>query len=80
MTALQSSSYFESIPPVPEYGIHRRHDASRLRDIRKKLDVVTEATEADSIALDCMDELAEICSGKKVGSFQLNASSKTAKS
>lgn len=62
--SLQSSSYFESIPPVPEYGLHRRHDASKLRDIRKKLDVTTETVEIDAIALDCLDELAEICSGK----------------
>ncbi|KAI9269993.1 armadillo-type protein [Helicostylum pulchrum] len=60
--SLQSSSYFESIPPVPEYGLHRRHDASKLRDIRKKLDVTTETVEIDAIALDCLDELAEICS------------------
>jgi hypothetical protein len=63
--ALQSSSYFESIPPVPEYGLHRRHDAPKLREIRKRLDMVTEASEADSIALDCIDELAEICSGNE---------------
>lgn len=62
--SLQSSSYFESIPPVPEYGIHRRHDAARLRDIRKRLDATTESAESDLIALDCMDELSEICSGK----------------
>ncbi|KAI7896233.1 armadillo-type protein [Mucor mucedo] len=60
--SLQSSSYFESIPPVPEYGVHRRHDAANLRDIRKRLDATTDIAESDSIALDCMDELAEICS------------------
>lgn len=62
--ALQSASYFESIPPVPEYGAHRRHDATKLREIRKKLDTITATSEADAIAMDCMDELAEICSGK----------------
>lgn len=62
--SLQSSSYFESIPPVPEYGVHRRHDAANLRDIRKRLDATTDIAESDAIALDCMDELAEICSGK----------------
>lgn len=67
--ALQSSSYFESIPPVPEYGLQRRHDATILREIRKRLDGLTskdDHKEADSIALDCMDEISEICSGKIV--------------
>ncbi|KAL9538344.1 hypothetical protein MBANPS3_011001 [Mucor bainieri] len=63
--SLQSSSYFESIPPVPEYGLQRRHDAAKLREIRKRLDTLSskdDHKEADSIALDCMDEIAEICS------------------
>lgn len=62
--ALQSSSYFESIPTVPEYGIHRRYDANKLREIRKRLDNANDTSEADMIAMDCMDELVEICSGK----------------
>jgi hypothetical protein len=64
--ALQSSSYFESIPPVPEYGLQRRLDAAKLKEIRKRLDALVskdDSKEADSIALDCMDEIAEICSG-----------------
>lgn len=69
--SLQSSSYFESIPPVPEYGLHRRHDASKLREIRKKLDIATDKVEADTIAMDCLDELAEICSGKNKKTFFL---------
>ncbi|GAN10525.1 hypothetical protein MAM1_0366d10067 [Mucor ambiguus] len=63
--SLQSSSYFESIPPVPEYGLQRRHDAAKLREIRKRLDSLSsndDHKDADSIALDCMDEIAEICS------------------
>jgi hypothetical protein len=59
-----SSSYFESIPPVPEYGPEKKHDTSKLKDIRKKLDLVSSTVkEADAIALDCLDEIAEICSG-----------------
>lgn len=72
--ALQSASYFDSIPPVPEYGTHRRHDATKLREIRKKLDTITGTNEADIIAMDCMDELAEICSGKFILSFLVKVS------
>lgn len=63
--SLQSSSYFESIPPVPEYGLQRRHDAAKLREIRKRLDSLSskeDHKEADAIALGCIDEIAEICS------------------
>ncbi|CEP19852.1 hypothetical protein [Parasitella parasitica] len=67
--SLQSSSYFESIPPVPEYGSQRQHDAAKLREIRKRLDSLISKDDckaADAIALDCMDEIAEICSGNTV--------------
>ena len=65
--AFQSFSYRESIPAVPEYGLKRKYDIGKLRDIRKKLDNCTskeDTKQADTIALDCMSEMAEICSGK----------------
>lgn len=64
-----SSSYFESIPPVPEFGVNRKFDANRLREIRKKLDAADRATkEVENIAYDCMDEIAELSSGKYLSS------------
>ncbi|KAI8378324.1 armadillo-type protein [Blakeslea trispora] len=65
LKAYQSFSYRESIPAVPEYGLKRKHDIGKLRDIRKKLDNCTfkeDTKQADTIALDCMNEMAEICS------------------
>ncbi|KAI8081953.1 armadillo-type protein [Gilbertella persicaria] len=63
--AFQSFSYHESIPSVPEFGLKRKHDTVKLREIRKKLDTFTTKEDtkyADAIALDCMNEIAEICS------------------
>ncbi|KAI7852459.1 armadillo-type protein [Circinella umbellata] len=64
VTALEATSnYFDSIPPVPELGANRKFDASRLREIRKKLDNATEGTkEVEAIAYDCLDEIAELSS------------------
>ena len=60
-----TSNYFDSIPPVPELGANRKFDAGRLREIRKKLDNATEGTkEVEAIAYDCLDEIAELSSGK----------------
>ncbi|CAO3593035.1 unnamed protein product [Absidia cylindrospora] len=60
---LDPSSYFESIPPVPELGLNRKFDAGRLRDIRKRLDSLEYGnTEIDDIALECLDEVAGLCS------------------
>lgn len=60
--------YFETIPPVPEYGYMKKHDSTRLKDIRKQLDVFIandDNTESfDNIALECMNEIAELSSGK----------------
>ena len=59
------SNYFDSIPPVPELGVNRKFDASRLREIRKKLDNATRGgKEVEAIAYDCMDEIAELSSGR----------------
>ncbi|RUS12683.1 armadillo-type protein, partial [Endogone sp. FLAS-F59071] len=56
-------SYYASIPPIPEPNPNRRLDASRLREIRKRLDN-GHATpkEVESIAAECMDECVELCS------------------
>ncbi|KAI8085181.1 armadillo-type protein [Halteromyces radiatus] len=63
VTDLGSSNYFESIPPVPELGADRKFDAGRLREIRKRLDGLTCGDqEIDNIAMDCMDEMAGLCS------------------
>ncbi|KAF7727818.1 hypothetical protein EC973_007049 [Apophysomyces ossiformis] len=58
-----SSGYFQTIPPVPELGVNRKLDAGRLRDMRKRLDNANlDGKEADSIAIDCMEEIAELSS------------------
>lgn len=62
---LDPSSYFESIPPVPELGMNRKFDAGRLRDIRKRLDNLAYGDqEIDALSMECMDEIAGLCSGK----------------
>ncbi|KAI8378684.1 armadillo-type protein [Choanephora cucurbitarum] len=64
LKAFEPFSYRDSIPSVPEYGLKRKHDIGKLRDIRKKLDNCNkeDVKQADAIALDCMNEMAEICS------------------
>ncbi|KAI8093782.1 uncharacterized protein BX664DRAFT_295693 [Halteromyces radiatus] len=56
------SNYADTIPHVPEFGPQRQLDANRLRDIRKKLDNATSASVCDGYAMECMDEIAELCS------------------
>ncbi|RUS18489.1 armadillo-type protein, partial [Jimgerdemannia flammicorona] len=57
-------SYYASIPPIPEPNPNRRLDASRLREIRKRLDSGHATTkEVEGIATECMDECVELCSG-----------------
>jgi len=57
--------YFSSIPPVAEPSPHRRLDAPRLREIRKRLDSGhCTIKELDSLSNECMDECVELCSGK----------------
>ncbi|KAG0173876.1 hypothetical protein DFQ29_007690 [Apophysomyces sp. BC1021] len=63
--ALQSSpsGYFQTIPPVPELGANRKLDAGRLRDMRKRLDNANlDGKDADLVALECMEEIAELSS------------------
>ncbi|KAI8884416.1 ARM repeat-containing protein, partial [Backusella circina FSU 941] len=61
--SLKSTSYFESIPLVPEYSSSRKVDIQRLKDIRKKLDKIENGhTEADDLAFECLNEVTMICS------------------
>lgn len=58
-------NYYHSIPAAPELGQSRKVDISRLRDIRKRLDTGHISTkELEVIAIECVDELVELCSGK----------------
>lgn len=60
-----TSFYHDYIPSVPELGAGRKFDSSRLKEIRKRLDNAEDgAQEAEVIAFECMDEIAEITSGK----------------
>ncbi|KAL0076651.1 armadillo-type protein [Phycomyces blakesleeanus] len=57
-----STSYFESIPPVPGFSQARKHDAGRLREVRRRLDSIVKSEEADGIAQNYMDDMAELSS------------------
>lgn len=62
---MSTSSYFESIPPVPERRSDGTIDTSRLRDIRKKLDNANiKTSDIDAIAHECLGQIAELSSGK----------------
>lgn len=67
ITAVEQAANFEGyadeVPPVPEPGHGRMHDAPRLRDIRKRIDsnVCTQA-EIEEIALGMLPEVAELAS------------------
>ncbi|KAI8597747.1 hypothetical protein EDD21DRAFT_384618 [Dissophora ornata] len=55
--------YFTSIPPVAEPSPHRRLDAPRLREIRKRLDSGhCTQKELDNLSNECLDECVELCS------------------
>lgn len=57
-------TYFSTIPAVAEPSPHRRLDAPRLREIRKRLDSGhCTQKELDSLSNECMDECVELCSG-----------------
>lgn len=56
--------YFNAIPAAPELGQSRKVDIYRLRDVRKRLDTGHVSTkELESVAMECLDELVELCSG-----------------
>lgn len=57
--------YHNSIPPVGDPNPNRKPDASRLREIRKRLDSThCSAKEVEAIAAEVMDECVELSSGK----------------
>ncbi|RCH79917.1 hypothetical protein CU098_002274 [Rhizopus stolonifer] len=56
-------TYFDAIPAVPELSTHRKLDAGRLREMRKRMDHATDKQkEAETIAYECLDDIAEISS------------------
>lgn len=62
-----SSMYFDSIPAVPELSANnsRKFDSNRLKEMRKRIDSATDGKEeSEAVALECMEDIAEICSGK----------------
>lgn len=60
-----SNLYYDSIPAVPELSSNRKFDAVRLREMRKRMDSATDTQEeAELVALECMDDIAEISSGE----------------
>ena len=57
--------YFPTIPAAPELGQSRKVDISRLREIKKRMDTGhISLSELEVIAMECLDELVELCSGK----------------
>ncbi|KAI7907837.1 armadillo-type protein [Cokeromyces recurvatus] len=62
---IASHVYFDFIPSVPELSVNRKLlDANRLREMRKKIDSAPNngREEAEAIAFQCMDCIAEISS------------------
>ena len=60
-----SATYIPSIPPVGDPNPNRKPDASRLREIRKRLDSGhCSAKEVEAIAAEVLDECVELSSGK----------------
>lgn len=56
--------YFHTIPAAPELGQSRKVDISKLRDIKKRMDTGhISVKELEVIAMECFDELVELCSG-----------------
>lgn len=68
-------TYFSTIPAVAEPSPHRRLDAPRLREIRKRLDSGhCTQKELDSLSNECMDECVELCSGNLFSACLLRVS------
>ncbi|PKK72445.1 hypothetical protein RhiirC2_742692 [Rhizophagus irregularis] len=58
-----AATYFTSIPPVGDPNPNRKPDASRLREIRKRLDSGhCSAKEVEAIAAEVLDECVELSS------------------
>lgn len=57
--------YFDNIPAVPELSANRKFDSNRLKEMRKRIDSATDGQEeSEAVAAECMEDIAEICSGK----------------
>jgi protein JSN1 len=62
-SAMSFNDYAQEIPPIPESGHNRTHDAPRLREIRKRIDNNScSPMEIESIAMDMLPEIAELSS------------------
>lgn len=57
-------TYCSAIPLVPELGSDRKLEPLRLRDMRKRLDSGHALQDIESMALECMDEVVELCNGR----------------
>lgn len=59
-------TYFSVIPAVPELNGDRKLEPLRLREMRKRLenDEQQSLEEIEGIAIECMEEVVELCSGK----------------
>ncbi|GAA5797070.1 hypothetical protein HPULCUR_002448 [Helicostylum pulchrum] len=57
-------TYFSVIPTVPELNSDRKLEPLRLREMRKRLenDEQQSLEEIECVALECMDEVVELCS------------------
>lgn len=52
------------IPSVPDFGSDRKLEPLRLREMRKQLDMgQLPVEEIERIAVECEDEIVELCSG-----------------
>ncbi|KAI8139180.1 armadillo-type protein [Fennellomyces sp. T-0311] len=54
-------TYCSAIPLVPELGSDRKLEPLRLREMRKRLDNGQALQEVESMAIECMDEVVELC-------------------